>query len=637
MGVDYPYRAPASELPGTKTLVRPDSQQNLPSDLDREKEVALPAESATPNSPSSGGGENTDDHGGNIPRFVLNRPDNDIDKRPRTLPQPGADYGVPTKYDYNMPTRRSLTAEYALFDWMYDDWRGEPSEEDPRVAASFPKQRQRKQRGVQRHKSRMNYRKNRNKYKQKAKQRYKRNRNKPEYKRKQKMRRQHPQRFKRRTGSVLTAPEIAFLIGREQVMGYVHGVSSLTGMVTFATAAGDWASLPVVVFISSVSFLSEEDIEAMFKLVDVEIGLEAYEDITSDAVKGCAELFGIDWDGDAQFKEHCEALTGEASIDAMDTAQLEILDDSLVRGQFGGLDEGVLEGGGRSLLDDDDDTDPYEIDPMDDALYFGEVDIPDEARVAGEIVLFDQDFDPVQEINHPVDKSLAYQPEGPGFYKRKPEDQHLPAAPGPGIDRRLDDIPPPSSKVVPRGEGAPGFIQGPMTYPKSAAATIPQIITKTNDDIHQRARALPVKLVYASPDKGFWRFEVRGKSGTYLVRIKGIKKGATRYMKRAPVQVSCSCPFWRWQGPEHWAVKNGYLYGDPRGTASVPVIRDPNELHWACKHVLAAFRLARNYRISSVEVETWDLPTIIAEQGIQPVVHGPDPAAVALRWLESIE
>lgn len=67
--------------------------------------------------------------------------------------------------------------------------------------------------------------------------------------------------------------------------------------------------------------------------------------------------------------------------------------------------------------------------------------------------------------------------------------------------------------------------------------------------------------------------------------------------ERDPFRVSCSCPFWRWQGPEHWARRFLYLYSDPVGTASVPVIRDPMRRHGMCKHVYALFRtIINNYR-----------------------------------------
>jgi len=599
MGKDYPYRPPVSEWAGTETVVRDDSKKNLPTDKDRTKETPLPPEAATPNSPSSGGGENMEDHGADIPRYVSIRPDNDIDKRPRTLPQPGEEYGTPTKYDYNMPTRRSLTAEYALFDWMYEPWE--------KVAWK----RQRRQKGMDKRKSQLRYKKNKNRYRQKAKQ-Y-RQKNKQKIKRYNRRRQRNPQQHKRRRGTVLTAPEIMFAIGPDD-FGYVHGVSPLTAMVTFATKSGSWASLPVVVFLSSVAFITDEDIDAMFALIDAVIGLEAYDDLTPDAVRGCAELFGIDWDGDADFKEHCQTLTGVSTLDDMTVDQLEMIDEALVHGDMGSIAEGVFEMTTRTMDDDDDEGNPYEVDPDDDALYYGEVNLLEYRKLAGDVFLYDQDYEVDPEIKHPEEGDLMFDPTGQEEYKRKPTQQHLPPAPGGGqYDDRNDNNSQPGSRVVNRGEGPSGFIQGPMTYPK-AAATIPQIMANTIAPVHNRSRSLPAKLVYARPDTGYWRFEIRGKTDTYTVKVKGLKKGNTRYMKKAPVLVSCSCPFWRWQGPEHWGQRNGYLLGTPRGTASFPIIRDPDEGHWACKHVLSAFRLAQNYRIANNGEFWWG-----TEGGVIPV------------------
>jgi len=69
--------------------------------------------------------------------------------------------------------------------------------------------------------------------------------------------------------------------------------------------------------------------------------------------------------------------------------------------------------------------------------------------------------------------------------------------------------------------------------------------------------------------------------------------------ERDPFRVSCSCPFWRWQGPEHWARKFLYIYSNPVGTASVPVIKDPMRKHGICKHVYALFKdIVAEYRSS---------------------------------------
>lgn len=84
------------------TYVSDKSEQNLPTDQDRENQSVLPL----PGSATPGGA------GRDIPKFEYNTPGpgSNISERPRTLGVPGEQYGVPYKEDYNMPTRRTMTA-----------------------------------------------------------------------------------------------------------------------------------------------------------------------------------------------------------------------------------------------------------------------------------------------------------------------------------------------------------------------------------------------------------------------------------------------------------------------------------------------------------------------------------------------
>ncbi len=104
------------------------------------------------------------------------------------------------------------------------------------------------------------------------------------------------------------------------------------------------------------------------------------------------------------------------------------------------------------------------------------------------------------------------------------------------------------------------------------------------------------------PKEGFWSFTSNGSDGTYTIKIKGLgmKDGNIKSLSKATVKVSCNCKFFRWQGPEHWAKKEGYLYGKQEGTASKPVIKDPKGKHRVCKHIIAAFKLAEGYKTACV-------------------------------------
>lgn len=502
----FTHSPPASKLPGVQTLVDPVYDREPRDDESREPDSALPAlpteseSGATKYSPS--------------PRY---RAPTDVKNKHRTKLEKGEEYGHPVKLDYNHPTRRHFQAGddtnfLRLLEAFVEDVRemGVDFEADktakPYKPTSLTKRRHR-QRGQQRLKRRQRYRRNKQKEKMRAKRRYrtiyKRN---PRFKRRQKIRRKNPTRFRMRApraASVLTAPEIAFVIGTDLEVGYVHSVSPMTGMVTFAIGYGqEFRSLPARVFLSAVVFLSEEDIDAMFDLLDVEIGPEVYEDHTPESLRARADSMGIDCDSE-DFKTQCYDIIGKSDLDGMDAVELDELDDMLVAGMLEGIDWE------RSRMDEDDDEDE-EGEIEDDNLFYGEVDLPEDVT----------------------------------SYRR--------------------------------------------------AATIDQIMAATSLDIDDRSEEYKPKLLRADPGRGIWSFQV----GKYDVKVKGIKKGQTRRMNKAHVQVSCSCPYWRFYGPEYHAVKHSYLYGKPRGTVEEPTIRDPEGEHWACKHVVAALRMARNYRIA---------------------------------------
>jgi hypothetical protein len=446
---------------GVKTLVRDDSAKNLPTDLDREKEQALPL----PGSATPGGA------GRDISKFEYNTPNNDIDKRPRTLSVPGEDYGVPSKNDYNTVTRRTMTSavnEIAIRDVMAQLILAEIDE-------GFDKEgfqqtwtrgkRQRRQRGQDRQKARAYYRRNKSKIKRQSKMWRRLNKNKGAFKTSERRRRRttrtrrgsieqpcaaciaetflreakgdfappkerggtngrrqreqmkdeqyedaqyykrhkserkrqslrhyntlcvHNRRCKerrreweenpgwyergrpqrRREAGLLTVPEIAFGIGPDMKLGYVRSLSPLTGMVTFEIDDDDrriWESLPVGVFMRVAAFLSDEDLDAFFELVDAEIGEEAYDDLDEESLRECAALFDKDPDSD-QFKSQCFDLTGEEDLGRLSTDQLEQVNNTLVLG--------ILEGGGEAGdRDEGDDTIGEEFDPH---LFYGEVEM----------------------------------------------------------------------------------------------------------------------------------------------------------------------------------------------------------------------------------------------------------------------
>ena len=432
----------------------------------------------------------------------------------------------------------------AVFDFEGDEeeWDGEESDLDQRFEGWLtgdktagmtvrhrPQHRQRRQRGRNRQKSRQNYKKNRGRNVQRARLRRKRLKNNPIHKRNESIRKKNPGKFRRRQGHVLTAPQIAFSYGRGLVLGYVHGVSPMTGLVTFhLETLGEGRTLfqssPVQDFLDQVVFLAEEDETAMFELIDAEVGDGAYADFN------------------------------DPGADDLDDEDVD-----------------------RFIYEDDNN-------PQEDPIY-GQVAL----RVAARWMARQADF----------------------LYEKRPPDME----PGSFVDRGVDrkklrrELVPLSKPEAPRVDQDPGNASKviPYNHPDMVnnragmvrvAVRLSEIRDACNEGIHSRAGGLKVKLRRADARNALWLFDVQGSSDPYRVRVKAVRKGNVRDIKKADLKVSCSCPFWRWQGPEHWAKQRGYLYGRPRGQATSPDIKDPDGQHGACKHVLAVFNLiAQRYRV----------------------------------------
>ena len=384
------------------------------------------------------------------------------------------------------------------------------------------------------------YLKNRSRILPKAKRRYK-TKCKPNAKcmdRREKYR-ERPEYYKRkppqagRTASVLTLPEIGFVIGPDMVLGFVDSLSPLTGMVTFrldASNVSQIASMPVEVFLRAVTFLSDEDTQAFFDLVDVEIGLEAYEDLDEEGLRECAGLYDIDPDAE-DFKEKCFELVGEGDISKMTVGALEEVNDVLVMG--------ILEDGGEPRSDEDasenDEDIPDEYDPH---LFYGEVEISKTAasvtkwtaanmlheyvhdmeygsqrvlgkrgsgwlisyrtydgeekqvlvgghedrsgrvflsvrsvgnRLAGDILLYDQGNPSNNEIKQPGE-DVSYEATSPSHYRKSPDDKHG-VPPGHALlDRDYNNTPPATSRVVPDSMGE--TLREQLTYVQASARRV---------------------------------------------------------------------------------------------------------------------------------------------------------------------
>ncbi len=435
-------------------------------------------------------------------------------------------------------------------DLMEDWWFGEGRD----AAAPFrirhrPVKRQRRQRGLKRHKNKRNYRKNRQKNKQRAKLRYRRLKKNPAFKRQQKIRRKNPQLFKRRRGSVLTTPDIAFVIGDDLRLGYVHEVSPLTGMVTFhcddatdAKSDVQFQSMPVEEFLDAVAFLSDEDIDSMFELIDTEIGWEAYSD-DDEGPEGV----------DCSLPENASECAG---LESDTPAELSTVDTDLIEEYFDG--EFPRKNTGE-----------------------------DQPYIHGQVHVGYAEMIRREPPDMPVDQQFNRGSPAPLV----PTDR-IPGNSLPGEVNVVWDNPG-SAKVIPDGKG---FVNKQAAFNR-VALRISEIQEGCDPRVKELSQGLKPQTARFSPKSVMWLFNVPGSKGDYRVRVKARPKGNTVTISKMDVQVSCTCPYWQWQGPEHWAKASGYLYGRPRGTAAKPGVKDPNGTHRACKHVLAVFDMMKNYTL----------------------------------------
>jgi len=94
-----------------------------------------------------------------------------------------------------------------------------------------------------------------------------------------------------------------------------------------------------------------------------------------------------------------------------------------------------------------------------------------------------------------------------------------------------------------------------------------------------------------------WVFSVDCGNGPKVVKIKAFRPGKVTKFSKMDLDIKCSCPAWRWQGPEYHGVTEEFIDGKPRGTASFPIIRDPTGINRVCKHVAAVLTHTKGWTV----------------------------------------
>lgn len=133
--------------------------------------------------------------------------------------------------------------------------------------------------------------------------------------------------------------------------------------------------------------------------------------------------------------------------------------------------------------------------------------------------------------------------------------------------------------------------------PVKVATRLSEIEEGLNPDVRQRAGTCAVTLKRADVANLRWIFSVNCGNGPKMVRLKATRKGKVVALSKMDVAISCSCPAWRWLGPEFHAKGEKYLDGKPQGTASTPDIKDPQRTNRVCKHVAAVLNQVRAWEI----------------------------------------
>jgi len=130
------------------------------------------------------------------------------------------------------------------------------------------------------------------------------------------------------------------------------------------------------------------------------------------------------------------------------------------------------------------------------------------------------------------------------------------------------------------------------------ALRLDSIVTGLNPRVTRRSKRCAVKLKRHDARNLRWLLAVNCGNVPRVVKIKGMRDGRITKLSKMDLDLTCSCPAWRWQGPEHHSQREDYLDGKPRGTASVPVIRDPRMINRVCKHVAAVLAHVKDWTIS---------------------------------------
>lgn len=149
----------------------------------------------------------------------------------------------------------------------------------------------------------------------------------------------------------------------------------------------------------------------------------------------------------------------------------------------------------------------------------------------------------------------------------------------------------------------------PITAKIKTAKSINELLKETSNFSIQYGNRVVVRGNVYKEDKNkkthLWEFSVRGfkkesNPNGHTVRLllnkEDTKDTQEKDIRNYNIQMSCTCPFWQYWGPEYNANREEYLLGLPQGNLGADRgWNDPQRRHKICKHVWAAIQVFDKY------------------------------------------
>ena len=447
----------------------------------------------------------------------------------RTIPVPGDQYNIDDETKFDYETpTRKKVAQRYLASL---DKTADPYKK------RIPWVKEHRQEPATRLEDKQYYKRHKNQIKLRLKRWYKKNHKNRQFQTQRDQYEINPRKYKRQKSASVLIDHIDFHLLPEGTPSSIVEVSD-TGIVLYAPYGAETRSMPVGSFLYLADFDTEQDEQNMEAILD-NLPDGAVQEPSPDDIRHIAEIAGY-------------PLTG-IDLYSLSESETEDLLDQIV-----GRDSLM----GKTAAD----TFQYDIRPPD-----ANLEKPDMAPGSGEST-----------------------PSAGGWWtKQTPDLTHTPKSPDVPVPGP-ENFPASSAKVIPDSmKVATRFLVA--TFNSRTAATIDEILKHTDPAIKARAKKIKPRLQRADQKLGLWTFTVPGSDGSYTVKLRALKpdtEGGSNKISDLDIQVSCDCDFFRWQGPEHYAVLHKYMYKRPEGTAEKPTEKDPDGKNWLCKHAIACLSMA---------------------------------------------